>query len=267
MKTALRACSLPLPDRCSRLRFPSCPFGPLQGGRFSHPGSYSVSRVPTQTALSGCVICRAHRHYTGDDERTWTRPLHERLSGRKQEDFRSLKQGRSRGWRRRAPPLRRRWRSRGRSAHPVWTRPGCSAGRKALEVLECLRCGGRRRVLAEVKGAGGVRAIVEHLGLPTASAHLAHAAPRLGKRLGRAGVCLLEMKGFCAGSACGSWAPRQRPSPPALLPPATPKRAPVLPMLLPGHARSPCHAARSRSRALRPREVLHFPRRLYGAPG
>ncbi|WP_338050658.1 DUF1611 domain-containing protein, partial [Pyxidicoccus caerfyrddinensis] len=49
--------------------------------------------------------------------------------------------------------------------------------------------------------------------------------------LGWAGVCLLEMKGFCAGSACGSWAPRQRPSPPALLPPATPKRAPVLPML------------------------------------
>ncbi|MFY0566505.1 hypothetical protein ACN28E_22085 [Archangium lansingense] len=44
-------------------------------------------------------------------------------------------------------------------------------------------------------------------------------------------VCLLEMKGFCAGSACGSWAPRQPPSPPALLPPATPKRAPVLPML------------------------------------
>jgi hypothetical protein len=41
----------------------------------------------------------------------------------------------------------------------------------------------------------------------------------------------LEMKGFCAGSACGSSAPRQRPSPPALLPPATPKRAPVLPML------------------------------------
>jgi hypothetical protein len=44
-------------------------------------------------------------------------------------------------------------------------------------------------------------------------------------------VCLLEMKALCAGSACGSWAPRQRPSPPALLPPATPKRAPVLPML------------------------------------
>jgi hypothetical protein len=31
------------------------------------------------------------------------------------------------------------------------------------------------RVLASVKGAGGVRAIVEHLGLPTASAHLAPA--------------------------------------------------------------------------------------------
>ena len=45
----------------------------------------------------------------------------------------------------------------------------------ALDVFACLRCGGRRRVLAYVKGAGGVRAIVEHLGLPTASAHLAPA--------------------------------------------------------------------------------------------
>jgi hypothetical protein len=45
----------------------------------------------------------------------------------------------------------------------------------ALDVFACLRCGGRRRVLAYVKGAGGVRAILEHLGLPTASAHLAPA--------------------------------------------------------------------------------------------
>jgi hypothetical protein len=42
----------------------------------------------------------------------------------------------------------------------------------ALEVFACLRCGGRRRVLAYVKGAGGVRAIVEHLGLPTAGVSL-----------------------------------------------------------------------------------------------
>lgn len=61
-----------------------------------------------------------------------------------------------------------------------------------------------------------------------ASSPWAPAAPRLGKRRGRAGVCLLKMKGFCAGSACGSWAPRQRTSSPALLPPAAPKRAPVL---------------------------------------
>ncbi len=59
----------------------------------------------------------------------------------------------------------------------------------------------------------------------------APAAPLVGRRLGQAGVCLLEMKGFCSGPACGAWAPRQRPTPPALLPPATPKRAPVLPML------------------------------------
>jgi hypothetical protein len=44
-----------------------------------------------------------------------------------------------------------------------------------LEVFACGRCGGRRRVLAYVKGAGGVRAILEHLGLPMASAHLAPA--------------------------------------------------------------------------------------------
>ncbi|SEL58514.1 hypothetical protein SAMN05444354_1079 [Stigmatella aurantiaca] len=37
----------------------------------------------------------------------------------------SLKEGRSRGWKRRALPLPRRWRSRGRSAYPVWTGPGC----------------------------------------------------------------------------------------------------------------------------------------------
>ena len=30
----------------------------------------------------------------------------------------------------------------------------------AVEVLACVRCGGRRRVLAEVKEAGGVRAIL-----------------------------------------------------------------------------------------------------------
>jgi hypothetical protein len=44
-----------------------------------------------------------------------------------------------------------------------------------FDVFACMRCGGRRRVLAYVKGAGGVRAILEHLGLPTASAHLAPA--------------------------------------------------------------------------------------------
>jgi hypothetical protein len=42
----------------------------------------------------------------------------------------------------------------------------------ALDVFACLRCGSRRRVLAYVKGAGGVRAILEHRhnGLPPHSA-------------------------------------------------------------------------------------------------
>ncbi len=41
-----------------------------------------------------------------------------------------------------------------------------------FDVFACVRCGGRRRVLAYVKGARGVRAILKHLGLRTASAHL-----------------------------------------------------------------------------------------------
>jgi LSD1 subclass zinc finger protein len=44
-----------------------------------------------------------------------------------------------------------------------------------LDVFTCAWCGGRRRVLAYVKGARGVRAILEHLGLPTAGASLAPA--------------------------------------------------------------------------------------------
>ena len=43
------------------------------------------------------------------------------------------------------------------------------------DVLACVRCGGRRRVLAYVKEAGGVRAIVEHLGVATEGARLAPA--------------------------------------------------------------------------------------------
>jgi hypothetical protein len=44
-----------------------------------------------------------------------------------------------------------------------------------LDVFVCVRCGGRRRVLAYVQGGGGVRAILAHLGLPTACARLAPA--------------------------------------------------------------------------------------------
>jgi putative transposase len=41
-----------------------------------------------------------------------------------------------------------------------------------FDVFACVRCGGRRRVLAYVTAPGGVRAIVEHLGLPTSRASL-----------------------------------------------------------------------------------------------
>nr|WP_233262310.1 transposase [Vitiosangium sp. GDMCC 1.1324] len=44
-----------------------------------------------------------------------------------------------------------------------------------LDVFACARCGGRRRVLAYVKAGRGVRAILAHLGLPTAGARLAPA--------------------------------------------------------------------------------------------
>ena len=45
----------------------------------------------------------------------------------------------------------------------------------ALDVFACIRCGGRRRVLAYLTAANGVRAILEHLGLPSRSAQLAPA--------------------------------------------------------------------------------------------
>ncbi|WPB79951.1 ATP-dependent helicase HrpA [Archangium violaceum] len=44
-----------------------------------------------------------------------------------------------------------------------------------FDVFACVRCGGGRRVLAYMKEAGGVRAILKHLGLPTAGARLAPA--------------------------------------------------------------------------------------------
>jgi LSD1 subclass zinc finger protein len=44
-----------------------------------------------------------------------------------------------------------------------------------FDMFACVRCGGRRRVLVYLKGARGVRAILEHLGLPTACASLAPA--------------------------------------------------------------------------------------------
>ena len=44
-----------------------------------------------------------------------------------------------------------------------------------FDVFACVRCGGRRSALAYVKEAGGVRAILEHLGLPAAGARLAPA--------------------------------------------------------------------------------------------
>ncbi|RKI00700.1 ATP-dependent helicase HrpA [Corallococcus sp. AB030] len=44
-----------------------------------------------------------------------------------------------------------------------------------LDVFACDRCGGRRRVLAYLPAPSGVRAILEHLGLPTLPGRLAAA--------------------------------------------------------------------------------------------
>jgi hypothetical protein len=45
----------------------------------------------------------------------------------------------------------------------------------ALDVFACSQCGGRRRVLAYLKAPCGVRAILEHLGLPWPPGRLAPA--------------------------------------------------------------------------------------------
>jgi hypothetical protein len=45
----------------------------------------------------------------------------------------------------------------------------------AVDVFACGRCGGRRRVLAYLTAPGGVRDILEHLGLPTQPGRLAPA--------------------------------------------------------------------------------------------
>ena len=44
-----------------------------------------------------------------------------------------------------------------------------------FDVFACGRCGGRRRVLAYLTAPGGVRAILEHLALPTLPGRLAPA--------------------------------------------------------------------------------------------
>ncbi len=109
----------------------------------------------------------------------------------------------------------------------------------------CMRCAGRRRVLAYVKGGvecerlwstwawpRQVRGWPRREGPPRPRGVEAQAAPAQRASplprtswdggLGWAGVCLLEIKGLCVGPACGSWTPRPRPSLPALLPPTTP---------------------------------------------
>ncbi|WNG22248.1 ATP-dependent helicase HrpA [Cystobacter fuscus] len=42
-----------------------------------------------------------------------------------------------------------------------------------MDVFACVRCGGGRRVLADVNEAGGERAMLVHLGLPPAGARRA----------------------------------------------------------------------------------------------
>ncbi|WP_414654005.1 hypothetical protein [Hyalangium sp.] len=66
-----------------------------------------------------------------------------------------------------------------------------------LDVFACSRCGGRRRVLAYVTARHGVRAILEHLGLPSQPQRLAPA------------------QGPTQSAWCGSPQPRppRRPSP------------------------------------------------------
>ena len=53
--------------------------------------------------------------------------------------------------------------------------PGLLRRTFELDVFECVRCGGRRRVLSYLTAPGRVRAILEHLELPTRPAQLAAA--------------------------------------------------------------------------------------------
>ncbi|NMO15238.1 ATP-dependent helicase HrpA [Pyxidicoccus fallax] len=48
-------------------------------------------------------------------------------------------------------------------------------GKTTFDVFACVRCGGRRRVLASLTAPGGGRAIVEHLALPSRPAKRAPA--------------------------------------------------------------------------------------------
>jgi hypothetical protein len=79
---------------------------------------------------------------------------------------------RRRAWRPRQRPAR----SRRRRGRREWTFAGLLRRTFDFDVFVCVRCGGRRRVLAYMKQAGGVRAILEHLGLPIAGASLAPAS-------------------------------------------------------------------------------------------
>ncbi|HYO52944.1 hypothetical protein [Archangium sp.] len=98
------------------------------------------------------------------------------------------------------------------------------------DVFTCVRCGGRRQVVAYLTAPNGVRAILEHLELPSLPGRLApaqghpkargaepkewllppaqlqassSAAPRLGRQPGL-GRHLLEMNCFSANPVCGS---------------------------------------------------------------
>lgn len=56
----------------------------------------------------------------------------------------------------------------------------------ALDVLRCERCGGHRRVLATVTAPAAIRAILEHLGLPTTAPELAPSRAPPGLPFGNA---------------------------------------------------------------------------------
>jgi len=131
------------------------------------------------------VVSRAHASApAGSGARPWgprhpdpvLRQAPSRRAGAGGDAERSPQSDRSHGTRRTpAPGGGRIARAALPSGRRDWTGQGCCAGASRWTPFACVKCVGRRRVLSYLTALGGVRAILEHLGLPTLPGRLAPA--------------------------------------------------------------------------------------------